>query len=62
MRMVTSKNPNHGKYLEQTKGYEDCGWQMDGIKHPKTQACIMLGHKMREVETSMYLNRGTDHV
>jgi len=60
--MNTPRNPNYGKYNNQTIGYEDCGWQMDGINHPKAVACKALGHKMREIDNSLYQYRGTDHV
>jgi len=60
--MQTPRNPSHGEYLAQTKGYEDCGWQMKGINHPKTVACKAAGHKMRSIDNSLYQYRGTDRV
>ena len=60
--MQTPRNPNHDKYLEQTKGYTDCGWQTEGMNHPKVVACKALGHKMRGMNNSLYQFHGDDQV
>ena len=60
--MQTPRNPNHGKYREQTKGYEDLGWQMEGINHPKNVACKAAGHKQMAIDNSIHQYRGTDRI
>jgi len=59
--MSTALNPKH-QHNFKIEGYQDLGWQEQGRAHPKAKACKALGHKMRFVDNSLYLRRGTDDI
>lgn len=68
-----NRNPKHENNFK-IEGYKNLGWQnswksvyedkkfVGFMDQPEYNKCRELGHKTREIDNSLYLNRGTDNV